>query len=170
MAGSPPRVVLDTNVCLDLFVFGDPRCAPLDAALRAGAVEAVTCATCEDEWRAVLGYPQLALEEAVQARAIAAFEARVRRLPYEPVGMRPLSHASTRVPRLPRCADPDDQKFVELAARAGARWLLSRDRALLALHRRCLREGGFAVLTPQAWCASGRDADAPVQGLSAKPG
>jgi putative PIN family toxin of toxin-antitoxin system len=159
MAALPPRVVLDTNVCLDLFVFGDPRCARLDAALRAGAIEAVTCAACEDEWQAVLAYPQLALEQAVRARAVAAFGARVRRLP----------QARTATPRLPRCADPDDQKFLELAAVAGARWLLSRDRALLALHRRCLRDGGFAVLTPQAWCASDVDADVPVQGLSAKP-
>jgi uncharacterized protein len=156
-APAPPRVVLDTNVCLDLFVFADPRCAPLDAALRAGAVEAVTWAACEDEWRAVLGYPQLALEAVVRARAIAAFDARVRRLP----------QVRTATVRLPRCADPDDQKFLELAACAGARWLISRDRALLALHRRCLRDGGFAVVTPQAWPAP--CPDAPVQGLSAKP-
>ena len=159
MVALPPRVVLDTNVCLDLFVFADPRCAPLDAALRARAVEAVTCPACEDEWHAVLGYPQLALEGTVRARAIAAFGARVRRLPEE--------RAATL--RLPRCADPDDQKFLELAARAGARWLLSRDRALLALHRRCLRDGGFAVLTPQAWSSLDPDAGVPVQGLSAKP-
>ena len=159
MPGLPPRVVLDTNVCLDLFVFGDPRCAPLDAALRAGVIEAVTCPACEDEWQAVLGYPQLALEKAVRARALAAFGAQVRRLPEE----------RTAASRLPRCVDPDDQKFLELAARAGARWLLSRDRALLALHRRCLRDGGFAVLTPQAWNSLDADAGAPVQGLSAKP-
>ncbi|MCX7514628.1 putative toxin-antitoxin system toxin component, PIN family [Frateuria sp. STR12] len=164
---SPPRVVLDTNVCLDLFVFADPHCARLEQALRAGTVEAVTCTDCEQEWRAVLAYPQLALDEAARVRAMAAFEARVRRL-------RPTAAGPAR---LPRCADPDDQKFLVLAARAGARWLLSRDSALLELHRRCLRHGGFGVLTPQAWIASapdacvsaGRDAGRPVQGLSAKP-
>src|SRR5690349_3535598 len=104
MIGLPPRVVLDTNVCLDLFVFGDPRCAPLDAALRSGAIEAVTCPACEDEWQAVLGYPQLALENAVRARAIATFDARVRQLP----------ETQAATPRMPRCADPDDQKFLEL--------------------------------------------------------
>lgn len=159
-ATAPPRVVLDTNACLDLFVFADPRCARLDAALRAGTVEAVTCVACEAEWRAVLGYPQLALEAAVRERAIAAFDAHVRRLP-----------EATQEPtvRLPRCDDPDDQKFLALAARAGARWLLSRDQALLTLHRRCLREAGFAILTPQAWPASQSDADVRAQGLSAKP-
>ncbi|MGN2251329.1 putative toxin-antitoxin system toxin component, PIN family [Frateuria sp. GZRe14] len=150
MAGSPPRVVLDTNVCLDLFVFADPRCAGLAAALQGGAIEAVTVAACEDEWRMVLGYPQLALEEAVRAHAIAAFDALVRRLP----------EARMATVRLPRCADPDDQKFLELAACAGARWLLSRDRALLAWNRRCLREHGFAIVTPQAWRASYPEAPA----------
>ena len=153
-----PRLVLDTNVCLDLFVFADPHCAPLQAALTAGAVEAVTDPDCAAEWRAVLAYPQLKLDEAIQRRAMAASEATVRCLP--------VSLAASAL-RLPRCADPDDQKFVTLAARAGARWLLSRDRAVLALHRRCLREAGFAILTPQAWCAP--VAAAPTQGLSANP-
>lgn len=167
MAASPPRVVLDTNVCLDLFVFADPRCSELAEALQSGAVEAVTVAACAEEWRMVLDYPQLALEEVVRAHAIAVFDAIVRRLP----------EARMAKVRLPRCADPDDQKFLELAACAGARWLLSRDRALLAWNRRCLREHGFAIMTPQAWreprtdvwASVAQGADAPVQGLSAKP-
>ena len=36
------RLVLDTNACLDLFAFDDPRVAPLRAALRDGTVVAVT--------------------------------------------------------------------------------------------------------------------------------
>lgn len=162
----PRRVVLDTNVCLDLFVFADARCARLASALREGLVEAVTCAACEAEWRAVLDYPQLALDAAARARAATAFEASVRCLPEA------VPHAA---PRLPRCADPDDQKFLVLAARAHAHWLLSRDRALLALHRRCLRDAGFAVVTPQAWPGPHAGALVPdgaalrVQGVSAKP-
>ena len=35
-----PRIVLDTNVCLDLFVFGDPRVAALRDALRAATSSA----------------------------------------------------------------------------------------------------------------------------------
>ena len=35
---SVPRIVLDTNVCLDLWVFADPGCAAVLAALRSGAV------------------------------------------------------------------------------------------------------------------------------------
>ena len=40
------RIVLDTNVCLDLFVFKDPRWDGLLAALESGAVEAITRADC----------------------------------------------------------------------------------------------------------------------------
>lgn len=155
----PPRVVLDTNVCLDLFVFADPRCEALRDALASGAVEAVSCAACEAEWRAVLCYPQLALDEPTRNRAMAAFERVVKRLPED-----------QDVPvRLPRCADPDDQKFLELAARAGAHWLVSRDRALLALHRRGLRQGGFAVVSPQDWPAPFGPPVTAVYGSSAKP-
>ena len=164
MAGALPRVVLDTNVCLDLFVFDDPRCARLGQALRLGVIEAVGCAACEAEWHAVLEYPQLALDPARRAQAAAAFHALVRPVP-----------AGTALdgPRLPRCADPDDQKFLALAARTGARWLLSRDRALLVLHRRCLRESGFAILSPQQWLAQVEAQDSRLDGQtqrsSAKP-
>lgn len=157
MAASTPRVVLDTNVCLDLFVFGDPRCAAIDAALRAGTVEAVTSVACEEEWRAVLCYPQLALDPDARRRASDAFDALVRRLPV------------TQASGVPRCADPDDQKFLALAACAGARWLLSRDRALLALTRRSVRLCGFAIVAPQAWPSPFGHPDVRGYGPSAKP-
>ena len=140
-----PRLVLDTNVCLDLFVFGDASCATLRDALRAGAVRAVTDAACRDEWLRVLGYPQLALDAARRAAAVAAFDESVRLLP---TAGRPVVPA---MPKLPRCADPDDQRFLELAQASGAQWLLSRDRELLKLARRTRREHGFDILTPQAW-------------------
>lgn len=136
-----PRVVLDTNVCLDLFVFGDPRVATLRAALQSGDVVAVTDAECREEWLRVLEYPQLRLDEAARAAAIAAFDARVQLLP--------TSVVLDRV--LPRCADLDDQKFLHLAHASGARWLLSRDDALLVLSRRTRRDGLFEILTPDAW-------------------
>ena len=36
----------------------------------------------------------------------------------------------------PRCTDPDDQKFLDLALHAHAKWLVSRDKALLRLARK----------------------------------
>jgi predicted nucleic acid-binding protein len=140
-----PRLVLDTNVCLDLLVFEDASCTALRDALGAGEVEAVTDAACRDEWLRVLGYPQLALDAAWRDAAAAAFDARLRLLPA--TGRMQLPEAA----KLPRCADPDDQKFLELAQACGAQWLLSRDKALLKLARRTRREPGFDIATPQAW-------------------
>lgn len=140
-----PRLVLDTNVCLDLFVFGDAQCAVLLGALHAGAVEAITDVACRDEWLAVLAYPQLALDAARRDAAVAAFDARLSLLPE--AQRKPLPG----VAKLPRCADPDDQKFLELAQACGAQWLLSRDNELLKLARRARRDHGFDIATPQAW-------------------
>lgn len=144
---SAPRIVLDTNVCLDLWVFADPRCAPLRAALCRGAVHAVTRADCCAEWQRVLHYPGLPIDDQSRPAIAAAFAANVQVLAGTDA-------ASARAACLPRCADPDDQKFMELALAAGARWLLSKDRELLKLSRRTQVAGGFSILSPQAWTPS----------------
>jgi predicted nucleic acid-binding protein len=141
----PSRLVLDTNVCLDLFVFGDAACAALRDALATGEVEAVADAACRDEWLRVLAYPPLALDAARRDAAAAAFDACLCLLPA--TERRPAPATS----RLPRCADPDDQKFLELAQACGAQWLLSRDNELLRLARRTRRDHGFDIVAPQAW-------------------
>jgi predicted nucleic acid-binding protein len=150
--------VLDTNVCLDLFVFEDAEVAPLRAALRQGTVVAVTHADCRDEWLRVLDYPQLGLDDAHREAARRAFDTTVQLLAVDLAAPAPRDEAADSPaapsPRLPRCADPDDQKFLQLALASGARWLLSRDAALLALGRRCARDGLFAILPPQAWSAA----------------
>jgi len=99
---------------------------------------------CRAEWLAVLEYPQLGLAEAARGQAMAAFDGAVARLPE--AAMTP--HPEVK---LPRCADPDDQKFLELALAAGAQCLLSKDKALLQLARRTAREGWFRILAPSAW-------------------
>jgi putative PIN family toxin of toxin-antitoxin system len=140
-SGEPPRFVPDTNVCLDLFVFHDPACASLLAAVHAGEVELATCADCRAEWLSVLAYPQLKLDEERRARAIEMFDAHVRSVPL----------SSLDGVTLPRCRDRDDQKFMELAYRAGAVALLTRDAELLRLAARAKREGLFAILPPSSW-------------------
>lgn len=137
--------MLDTNVCLDLLLFQDPQGDALATALRAGAVVAVVDAQCRAEWLRVLGYPVLRLEDARRAALVEAFDALMQPVP---------DGTPRRVGTPPRCADPDDQKFLQLAHDTGARWLLSRDRHLLVLARRCRREGRFEILTPQAWAAA----------------
>jgi uncharacterized protein len=138
-----PRYVLDTNVCLDVFVFDDPQCVSLLAAARAGEIELVTRDDCREEWQAVLAYPQLKLSDERRAEAMRAFDASVHCLD-------PSSMAADGV-MLPRCSDRDDQKFLELAQQSGAVALLTRDDALLRLARRMKREGLFAILPPALW-------------------
>ncbi|MHB8912727.1 MAG: putative toxin-antitoxin system toxin component, PIN family [Lysobacter sp.] len=144
MNAARPRIVLDTNACLDLWVFADPRAAGLLAALQAGAIEAVTNTACRDEWRRVLHYPQLRLSDAARLVHADAYDALAHYLPADTQPLR------ADVP-LPRCADPDDQKFLQLALTSGARWLVSRDRDVLALGRRTRRDGLFEIVSPQAW-------------------
>ncbi len=134
------RVVLDTNVCLDAFVFDDSRAATLVAALMAGDIEAVTRADCRDEWLEVLAYPTLKLDEARRAEAAARFDRLTTLLPV----------ADSSV-KLPRCRDPDDQKFLELAAASGATVLFSRDAEVLRLARRTARDGLFEIVKPEDW-------------------
>jgi predicted nucleic acid-binding protein len=140
------RIVLDTNVCLDVFVYRDARCAHVVAALQAGVAEAVTRADCRDEWLRVLDYPQFRIDAAQRRRVVAEFDATVRLL--APGDSAPPADAV-----LPRCADRDDQKFLELALGAGAAALLTKDRALLKLARKTARAKQFAISLPQAWTA-----------------
>lgn len=142
----PVRLVLDTNVCLDLLVFGDPRCASLRDALEQRRAMAVTDAPCREEWLRVLAYPRLALPASRQAQAVRDYDAML-----SPWRAPPVSAAVA----LPRCPDPDDQKFLELAYAAGADALLSRDRALLGLASRARRRGLFRIALPQDWLAPG---------------
>lgn len=143
MRDAVARYVLDTNVCLDLFVFDDPQCASLRAAVRAGDVALITRADCRAEWLAVLAYPQLKLSEQRRTLAMDAFDRLVHCVPSAELD-------ASDVP-LPRCRDRDDQKFIELAYQAGAAALLTRDEALLRLARRAKRDFQFAILPPALW-------------------
>ncbi len=134
------RIVLDTNVCLDLFVFHDPRWAPLMAALESGAVEAVTRADCRDEYLVVLHYKHLPLDETSRPVSAARFDALIKVV--EP-GAQPV--------RLPVCTDRDDQKFLEIARDAGAQILITKDKALLKLARKTAQAGMFRIMVPEAW-------------------
>jgi uncharacterized protein len=130
-----PLLVLDTNVVLDLLHFDDAAVRPLRHALEAGRVRCVVADSTLEEWRRVLGYPEFVLDAARQA----ALFARYRALSAKVDGGEPRFD-------LPRCSDPDDQKFIELAAAAGAQALVSKDRAVLKLRRRCAPV--FRIMTP----------------------
>ena len=134
------RIVIDTNVCLDLLVFHDPRWARLLTALETGAVEAVTRADCRDEYNVVLHYAHLPLDEASRMVAQARFDALVT-----------VVAPDASLVRLPLCSDRDDQKFLEIARDARACVLITKDKALLKLARKTAQAGLFRILLPEAW-------------------
>ena len=137
---SAQPIVLDTNVCLDLFVFHDPRWAPLMDALEAGTLAAVTRADCRDEYLFVLHYPHLPLDDTSRAAAAARFDSLVT-----------VVAPDSKPVRLPVCTDRDDQKFLELARDAGAAILVTKDKALLKLNRKTTQAGMFRIMLPEAW-------------------
>ena len=137
---SAQPIVIDTNVCLDLFVFHDPRWAPLLDALERGQLQAVTRADCRDEYRIVLHYPHLPLDEDSRAAAAARFDQLIT-----------VVAPDSKPIRLPVCTDRDDQKFLELARDAGAAVLVTKDKALLKLGRKTAQAGLFRIMLPEAW-------------------
>ncbi|MCB1981843.1 MAG: putative toxin-antitoxin system toxin component, PIN family [Rhodoferax sp.] len=141
-----PALVLDTNVLLDWWVFRDPRVAAVARAVERGAVRWLTCARMRDEFAHQLVRPCWARRAADTAAALQAMNAMAEMHP-QPAVARPPGH--------PRCRDADDQVFVDLALDTGAHWLLTHDRALLALARRTAALG-LAILQPQHWPGPGR--------------
>nr|WP_315258364.1 putative toxin-antitoxin system toxin component, PIN family [uncultured Duganella sp.] len=138
----PKKVVIDTNVCLDLFVFNDPRWAKLVSAIESGAVEAVTRSDCRDEYNIVLHYKHLPLDDDSRPLAAARFDQLIKVVAPPDSGV-----------KLPVCSDKADQKFLEIARDAQAEVLITKDKALLKLARRLAREGMFKVMVPEKWIA-----------------
>jgi putative PIN family toxin of toxin-antitoxin system len=142
-SAAPPqnlRVVLDSNVWIDILVFDDPATRPIRAALEARALVALIDARCLAELAYVLDYPQFVRIGIDKAAALETL-ARLSRLvaPEASVDERPL----------PKCRDRDDQKFLELAHASNADWLVSKDRAVLKLARRVARDFTFRIAEPK---------------------
>ena len=137
MAGMRIRVVLDTNVAIALVVFADPTLATLAAQWSSGQIDAIVDDDTLAEYDRVLGYPELKLSAERESVARDTYRSRATLIPV----------ASARHADLPRCRDPDDQKFLQLADRAAADWLLTRDKALLRLRGRTK----FRIAPPEAF-------------------
>lgn len=132
-----PIVVLDTNVVLDWLLFKEPSVGALAAAVTSAHVRWIATAAMREEFIHVLRRGLAATRHADLASLTATWDAHALVLPAAP------QH------RL-RCTDPDDQKFVDLAFAARARWLVSHDRAVLRLKRRAA-DLGLTVLAPRRW-------------------
>ena len=145
-----PVLLLDTNVVLDWLAFGDTAIVPIAEAVASGRVRLISSAACIDELQRALGYKAITLDAAAQARALATYRGRVDLRDAPPEGS---------LPMLPRCEDRDDQKFLELAWHARARWLVSRDKALLKLAPKLARMGRFAVIPPAGTLSAGDETE-----------
>lgn len=120
------KVVLDTNIVLDLFVFRDEAVRALHGDLASEKFEWLATPAMRDELAAVLSYGHIARRMGVldvsTQQVLASFDSHARIVEAAPASKF-------------ACRDADDQKFIDLAVAHGAR-LLSKDKQVLALRRR----------------------------------
>ena len=137
---STPVVVLDTNVVLDAWVFENHESAYLMKEVCACRLQWLSSREMRDELIHVLGRglgPHWPVAwEALQER----WESHTTECPVD----------AAKPAHWPRCTDKDDQKFIDFALQQKARWLISRDRAVLKLASRCAKLG-LTVVDPTRW-------------------
>ena len=130
-------VVLDTNIVLDLFVFGDLAAQALKSAVVTGQLQWLATEAMRVELARVLDYPQVAKrltrDGLAGAQVLQAFDTHARTVA-----------AGSKAPVT--CSDADDQIFIDLAV-AHKAWLLSKDQAVLCMKKRLL---ALAVRTQSA--------------------
>jgi putative PIN family toxin of toxin-antitoxin system len=127
-------LVLDTNIVLDLLVFRDPSTLALAESLSRGEWVWHATPAMREELLRVLAYP--ALQAGIGRTGGDADQV-----------MQQFDRLSQVHPDVatgaPRCRDPDDQKFIDLALALTAQ-LLSKDQEVLRL-RRALAARGVVV-------------------------
>ncbi len=131
--GSPARVVLDTNIVLDLCVFSDPATLPLSEALQNGTLQWIATQPMRDELERVLAYPKIVPRMAHYERSAQAVLAQFDAL----VTLQPVAAKADIT-----CKDADDQKFIDLAV-AHRAVLLSKDKAVLSMAKRMAIRGAW---------------------------
>jgi putative PIN family toxin of toxin-antitoxin system len=134
------RIVLDTNIVMDMLHFADRYAHPLRPLLTSGRWQCFTDSDCLAELERVTGYPAFGLDATAQINLLRTYRGFVQLC--EGRGEENFS--------LPRCRDPDDQKFLILAARCHADLLITRDKLLLRLARHRHKPAPFAILTAEA--------------------
>lgn len=147
---APPSVVLDTNVVLDWLVFRDPSCDGLATQLQHRRLLWFATPPMRAELASVVTRPQLLAWEINSARVLSTFDE---------LALVDAHEANVGASGAPRCRDPDDQKFIDRACAIGARWLFTRDRALLDLAN-SVRIRGIEILRPVDWQRQYADAHA----------
>jgi putative PIN family toxin of toxin-antitoxin system len=131
VATAPVRVVLDTNIVLDLWLYKDPATAALLEALETKAVQWLATQVMRDELERVLAYThivkRLTFSQLTAQDILAQFDAHAQVMPIA-------------AKALFICKDGDDQKFIDLAAEHKTQ-LISKDKAVLTMRNRMARLG-----------------------------
>lgn len=132
---APPRLVLDTNVAVSALLFSGGVIVWARAAWRAGKIQPLISRQTTGELIRVLGYPKFGLSAHDRAKLLDDH------LPWCEMIVAP-----PPPPSVPRCRDPSDRPFPELALAGNADALATGDRDLLAL------DGEFSrpILSPAA--------------------
>lgn len=138
----PHRIVLDTNIVMDMLHFDDRHTQPLRRAIDDGRLQCFTDGDCLAELERVTGYPAFALDAGGRQALFESYLRFVKRC----------DAAGEESYPLPRCRDADDQKFLVLAARCRADLLVTRDKLLLRLNRHRTLPPACPIATAQAAC------------------
>lgn len=119
---SPPHVVLDTNVVLSALLFGGGSVARVRVGWQSERFLPLASTATTQELVRVLTYPKFGLSVAEQMELLADYVpwVQVVDIPNPP-------------PSVPRCRDPFDTQFLQLAVAGKARALVSGDRDLSGL-------------------------------------
>ena len=133
------RVALDTNVVVSALLFERGRLAWIRGLWFEGRIVPLVSRVTIQELLRVLAYPKFAVAEDDIEAILEAY------VPY--AAMVNVGGPSTR--NLPRCDDPHDQPFLELAAVGRAEVLVTGDRALLRL----AGSTAFAIEPPERFRA-----------------
>ena len=133
--GAHRALVLDTNIVLDLLVFGDPATALVRELLNAKTLRWIATAAMRQELARVLDYPKIAARVAFYGLSTAivlqAFDAQ--------------AHTVATPARTPAtCRDADHQPFIDLAA-AHSALFFRQDKAFLPLRKRLLASGAHVA-------------------------
>ena len=130
-AVAPVRVVLDTNIVLDLWLYKDAATPALLAALEGKAIQWLATKVMRDELERVLAYThivkRLAFSQLKAEDILAQWDAHAQLMPIAPKCQFV-------------CKDGDDQKFIDLAAQHQTQ-LISKDKAVLTMRNRMARLG-----------------------------
>jgi putative PIN family toxin of toxin-antitoxin system len=139
---TPGRLVLDTNIVMDMLHFANRHTLPLQTAINDGRLQCFTDSECLAELARVTGYPEFGLDTAARQTLMENY------LSF--VSVCDADGEENYV--LPRCRDADDQKFLILGVRCRADILITRDKLLLKLARHRHKPPPYAIVTAEAAC------------------